>query len=132
MMTSSPSPYHVLLNHLTDQAMQLGMSYTDIAARSKVSIATVKRFFAGHGETAEFSNVCRIAAALGVTIGVTHTVAAEEMRHEAALKGAKNILAAIKATSALESQNISDVGEAVLQRKTLSEILTGSPRKLWK
>lgn len=108
----------------------LGMSYTDVAKRSKVPIKTVRSMLQNKSENTCFSHVVAIAEALGVSIEIKKPPIHETREHQARVK-AKNIIRMVQATSGLEGQAVGPEARADMEEQTVHEMLAGSNRTLW-
>ena len=53
---------------LNQRRIEFGMSYADLAKRSRVSLATVVRILSGRHKQASFANIEAIARELGLSI----------------------------------------------------------------
>lgn len=109
----------------------LGMSLRALAARSSVSEPTVKRMLGGKLEQASLANVRAVAEALGMQLSVTPESDAVSFAETAAEEKARWIVQMVQGTSALESQAVSQAEIEAMVRRTVHELMAGSPRKLW-
>ncbi len=109
----------------------LRMSLAALAKRSGVSLPTVARILSGRAPHASVANVLAIANSLGMTLGANAVAAASEFRNEQAERKARQIVALVQGTSALEAQAVDDRTIREMTRQTVCELLAGSPRTLW-
>lgn len=117
-------------NPLALRRSQLGMSAAVIAARSGVSVATVRRILAGHLGEASFANVSAVADALGAPLQLQAGDPHEFRQHEARRK-AERLARLVQGTSALEGQAVgSDAYRRIVER-SYHELLAGPARRLW-
>jgi len=123
-MTRTQNP----TNRLHRQFKASGMSYSVLATRSGVPIATLKRIFADNSAKASLSNVLAIAEALGMSMSLSQTV---DIRMTQARKKARRVVGMVQGTSALESQGLNEEQIKKMIERTVHELLAGSNRKLW-
>ena len=122
---------HLLFNlDLDDRRRQLGMTFPALAARSGVSIPTVKRVLGGGSDNASFETVTRIAEALGMNVRIGIARDAQEMRLEQARYKARKYVNTLQGTSALEGQAVSESTHSAIYDDFVHELLN-SNRKLW-
>ena len=108
----------------------LGMSHAALAARSGVSVPTVKRILGGSGSEGTFANVAAIAAALGMRIRFDEEDS-DSFREAQARAKAARLARMVQATSALESQAVDDAAYKRLVDRSYHELLMGPRRRLW-
>ncbi len=125
------------VNQLEFRRHRLGMSKSAVAKRARVAPATVERILSGREESPRISNLGAIAAALGVQVNlgaitsVTELQSAHEFRREQAVKKASRIVGLVQGTMGLESQAVEQGTLNDMLEQTVSELLAGSPRRLW-
>lgn len=119
------------LSNLNTRRKALGMSFKVLAARSGVSEPTIKRMLGKNGEQTSFANVRAVAAALGVEVTLDAESDATTFAEMAAEEKARWIVRMVQGTSALESQAVSEQEYEAMVRRTVHELMAGSPRKLW-
>tara|TARA_R110002072_G_scaffold260238_1_gene418737 strand:- start:907 stop:1287 length:381 start_codon:yes stop_codon:yes gene_type:complete len=105
-----------------------GMTYSVLADRSGVSVATLKRMFSNTPKNVSFANVLAVAEAFGVSITLSVD---EDIRRKRAEVKARQIISMVQGTSALEAQALSESQIERMVEKTVHELLAGSNRKLW-
>jgi transcriptional regulator with XRE-family HTH domain len=118
------------IDRLAARRVDLGMSFSTLAARSGVSEPTVKRILGGRGAEASFANVAAIAAALGAPLGIAERDLQEFCREQARRK-AEEIARLVQGTSALEAQAVDAATYERLVEKSYHELMAGSRRRLW-
>jgi len=123
-------PLPISVSHLSARREALGMSYSDLARRSGVSMPTVKRIFGGQLADASFSNVNSIIQALGLSFETDASDVDVFCRMQARRK-AELVAQLVQGTSALEGQAVDSEAYARLVEKSYHELLAGSKRKLW-
>jgi transcriptional regulator with XRE-family HTH domain len=109
----------------------MGMGLASLAKKSGVSMRTVCRVMHGHTE-ASFTNVCAIAAALGVRLDFTPVVNVETLCQREAARKAEALVNLVQGTSALEAQGLGPDALREMKDRTVHELLAGSRRKLWR
>ncbi len=125
------------VNQLEFRRHRLGMSKSAVAKRARVAPATVERILSGREESPRISNLGAIAAALGVQVNlgaitsVTELQSAHEFRRAQAVKKASRIVGLVQGTMGLESQAVEQGTLNDMLEQTVSELLAGSPRRLW-
>lgn len=119
-----------ILKTLNQRRTALGMPYDELQRRCRVSVSTLKRVLGGE-TTAEFSTVAVIAGALGVDLGITRADDLAAMRDRQAHAKAKEIVAMVQGTSALEGQAVGSENLELMEQRTAAELLAGSSRRLW-
>jgi transcriptional regulator with XRE-family HTH domain len=110
---------------------ELGMSYSDLAARSGVSVATVKRIFTGDIAAASLKHVAAVAEAMGLALDMHEDSSSDEFREQAAVKQVDRLLRMVLGTSALEAQPVSARQKEKMKRDAVRRLLVGSSRRLW-
>jgi len=123
--------YQAMLQTLDCRRRELRMSVTAIAKRSAVSLPTVARILSGRFPYASFANVAAIADALGMVLKLESVMDADDFREDQAQRKARQLVAMVQGTSALEAQAVDDRTLDAMTRQTVHELLTGSPRALW-
>ena len=132
------------VNALEARRRELKMSRATLARRSGVSMPTTFRLLTAESglENASFRSVLAIAKALDMTIRFDPDDPEEPLRFrpkkpadvvmekEATLK-AKRLVAIVQATSGLEGQAVSAATAKRMIKKTTSELVAGSPRRIW-
>ncbi len=118
-----------IIQRLGLRRRELVMSHAALAARSGVSVPTTKRILSGRGE-GSFTNVCALAEALGVPIGLDSSGADDFLRARARDK-AERVARLVQGTSALEDQAVDGAVFERLVERTYHELLAGSRRALW-
>jgi len=127
---SSGSSLTIFLERLRQRRGRLNMSCATVAERAGLSLPTVQRILCGKEKRPSFANVLAIAESLGVALEFKETPADQFEEQEAARK-ARKLVRMVQATSALESQAVSEDHLAAMERRTACELLAGSRRKLW-
>ena len=92
---------------------------------------TVFRILSGQHKQASFDNIRMIAETLGMDIQARPTLPAHELLQKTAEEKARQLVGLVQGTSALESQAVGDEAVNEMTRRTVHELLAGSPRKLW-
>jgi len=126
MITAHPN----LSQTLDDRRRRLRMTFPALAERSGVSEPTVKRVLAGHAAEASFQNVAAIAEALGVPL-LAQPIDIEDFREQAAREKAERVARLVQGTSALEAQAVDQAQYRKLVERSMRDLLSGSPRRLW-
>jgi Fic-DOC domain mobile mystery protein B len=119
------------VHDLEKRRRQLGLTYSALAKRSKVSQATVVRFLSGQHPQASFQNVTAIADALGFAIAFSSTATANEIRKSQAKAKARQLVGLVQGTSGLEAQAVDAERLADMTDQAENDLLAGSSRKLW-
>lgn len=117
------------IQRLKTRLKQLGMTYDVVAKRSHTSRATVERFF--RGQSVGLEQAQRIAQALGVALQFTPLVDVQVMREQQGEKKARQLVAQVQGTSALEQQAVPENEIEAMIRQTKHQLLAGSKRRLW-
>jgi transcriptional regulator with XRE-family HTH domain len=107
------------------------MTYAALAKRSGVSMPTVVRILSGGNEHASFGNVAAIAEALGMTIDIVAKERSQTFLEKQAEEKARRIVAMVQGTSGLEAQAVDANTLDEMTRRTVHELMAGSPRRLW-
>jgi len=115
---------------LSRRRRELGIPFDDLAVRSGVSVATVKRILGGQIGKASFEHVARVAEAMGVSL-VTRQTPAAAVKRAAARRQAERLVGMVQGTSGLEGQAISDKAAEALVRQSVRRLLAGPPRRVW-
>lgn len=119
-----------LLTALKQRKTALGISYPDLSARSGVSVATVKRIFAGQAAVS-LPNVDAVMAAMGLAYSIRETAPAKQFKAQAAREQAESIVREVQGTSALEDQAVDAKLIKQVIRDSTKRLLAGSPRRIW-
>jgi transcriptional regulator with XRE-family HTH domain len=119
------------IHELDQRRRQLGLSYAALAKRSGVSQATVVRLLSGRHPQASFQNVIAIAEALGYEVTFTPAASTSAMRKAQAMTKARRLVGLVQGTSGLEAQAVDAQQIEDLTEQTASQLLAGSPRRLW-
>ena len=119
------------IHDLETRRKQLGLTYSALAKRSKVSQATVMRFLSGRHPQASFQNVVAIAGALGCQVGFRPTATAGELRRSQARAKARQLVGMVQGTSGLEAQAVDPEQLEELTEQAANDLLAGSRQKLW-
>lgn len=106
------------------------MTHADLAARSGVSVPTVKRMLGGAMGDSSLRNVEAVAAALGLRIR-TEAADVDEMRRAQARLKANRIARMVQGTSGLEGQAVDARTFERMVERTYHELLAGPSRRLW-
>lgn len=93
-----------ILSFLAERRRDLKMPYTALSERSGTSVSTIKRVLAGD-QSASLGTVARIAKALGATFEL-RADSTEAMIHKEAAQKARQLVAIVQGTSALEAQAV--------------------------
>ena len=115
----------------------LAMEYPALAGRSGVSVAALKRIVSGEQQNPSIGTLRAIAEALGVEIRIGHGVevveqsSAAQFKESAARRKAEMIVRLVQGTSALEAQAVGPEARRDMVTKTVHELMTSSPRRLW-
>jgi len=110
---------------------RLRMSYAVLAKKSGVSMPTVVRILSGRNPQASFASVLAIANVLGIDVKFEQKTPVEELRENQARRKARRLVGMVQGTSALESQALDEDEINEMTRRTVHELLAGSPRRLW-
>jgi len=126
---------------LRDRRKKLGMPLDVLAARSRLSRATVVRIVSGKHTSVSFLNVAALAEALGVAVTLRSTdqgVAMEFIPKEVeniidkqALYQAKRLVGMVQGTMGLEAQALDAAAASELVDKTRRELANSSWKNLW-
>jgi len=123
-------PLHILTASLNSRRKELGMSFSALAVRSRVSEPTIKRMFSDQPTAASFTSVAAVAQALGMPVGFT-AMDPDELRRQQARRKAERVARLVQGTSALEDQAVDSAEYNRLVERSYHELLAGSPRRLW-
>jgi len=118
-------------NQLELRRHRLGMSKAAVAKRSGIPRATVDRILSGREKGPRISSLTAIAQALGVELELKETMSAQEFRRAQAVAKAKRVARLVQGTMGLESQGVDQDALNEIVDQTASELLAGSPRRLW-
>lgn len=121
----------ILLEKMRKRRRELGISYVDLAARSGVSVATVKRILSGQVGGASLSHVDAVAQAMGLSLSAREVCPADEFKERAAREKAARLVRMVQGTSALEAQAISEKHAKRLTNESIHRLMAGSPRRVW-
>jgi transcriptional regulator with XRE-family HTH domain len=122
---------------LRSRMTALAMEYPALAGRSGVSVAALKRIVSGEQQNPSIGTLRAIAEALGVEIRIGHGVevveqsSAAQFKESAARRKAEMIVRLVQGTSALEAQAVGPEARRDMVTKTVHELMTSSPRRLW-
>jgi len=119
-----------VLGELARRRLLLGMSFSEVARRSGLSMPVVQRILDGRYRDPSFPKVVAIAEALGTTFE-PKGIPIREMQEQAARTKARRIVQLVQGTSGLESQAVSGAALAAMEEQTVHELLAGSRRYLW-
>jgi transcriptional regulator with XRE-family HTH domain len=134
MTLSTPSQF---LESLERRRRDLGMTWDALAARSRVSRATLCRLLKERQTAASFETVISVAEALGVAVQFDGAaLRAEPIGVETFLKRrvehlARKLVGMVQGTMALESQALGKRELAKLVKKVSDDLLSGSKSRLW-
>jgi len=117
------------IHRLKSRLKQLGMTYDVVAKRSHTSRATVERFF--RGQSVGFDQAQQIAQALGVAFQLTPLIDVPTMREQQGEFKARQLVAQVQGTSALEGQAVPEDEYEAMVWQTKHQLLAGSKRRLW-
>jgi transcriptional regulator with XRE-family HTH domain len=110
---------------------ELGMSRTVLARRSGISLATIHRILNGDIEHVTIAKVRAVSQALGVELVIQELGDARQFKEKQALRKARELIALVQGSSALEAQGVeSDIAHEMIQQ-TVHELMAGSKRRLW-
>jgi transcriptional regulator with XRE-family HTH domain len=118
-------------NQLELRRHRLRMSKAAVAKRSGVPRATVDRILSGNEKSPRISSLRAIAKALGVEVELRETMSAQQFRKAQAIAKAKRVAGLVQGTMGLESQAVDQHALDEMVDQTASELLAGSPRRLW-
>jgi transcriptional regulator with XRE-family HTH domain len=121
----------IVLERMRKRRKELGIPYVDLAARSGVSVATVKRIFSGQLGRATLAHVDAVAEAMGLSLSVREVCPAEEFKERAAREKAARLVRMVQGTSTLEAQAVSKKHAKRLARESVHRLMAGSPRRVW-
>ena len=110
---------------------KLRMSKSAVAKRARVPIATVRRILSGKERSPGISNIVAIAGALGVELRLHEIQTAQEFRKARAVEKATKLVNLVQGTMGLESQAVNQQTLNDMIDQTTSELLAGSPKRLW-
>jgi transcriptional regulator with XRE-family HTH domain len=120
-----------ILRKLGARRRALRMSYSVLAKRTGVSIPTLVRTLSGEKSQTSFASILAIAEGLGMGVRLEPKVKAQELLEKQAERKAEQIVAMVQGTSALEGQAVDSKTITRMKRRTVHELLAGSPRRLW-
>lgn len=110
---------------------ELGMSRSQLANLSGLSLATVNRILRGGMMRASLANVVGVARALGVQVTLTPIGESYDFRQQAAKDKAQKIVGLVQGTSGLEAQAVDAQTAERMVNQTLHELMAGPRRKIW-
>ena len=125
------------LKQLNVRRKELGMSFSALAHRSGVPVATVQKILYGQERRPDIHKVFAIARALGVTVISTPThvtmdsTPAPDFCRQQAERKAQQLVGMTQATSGLEAQAVPEI-VCDLTARTVSDLLAGSRLELWR
>ncbi len=116
---------------------RLGISKTDVARRSGVSLPTVQRLFTGRGARPGLTTVAKVADVLGVEVRLSgrsrvheiHSV--EAFREMQARKKARRLVRLVHGNMALEAETLDEGVLVAMETESVRTLLAGPPRRLW-
>ena len=117
---------------LENRRRAVGMTFDDLARRSKVSRATVCRILRGDHASVSFSKVMAVADALGLSAFFDPVVDNDAFLERQAESKAKFLVGMVQGTMGLEAQGVNSFDVDRMVRETTRTLLAGSKRKLWK
>jgi transcriptional regulator with XRE-family HTH domain len=120
-----------LLNILRKRRRELRLSLPALAARSGVSLATLKRMFRDGSENASLPHVCAVADAMGISIRFDSDNTPTDFCEKVAEVKARKLVKVVQGTSALEAQAVEPTFVSEMVRRTVHDLVAGSPRRLW-
>lgn len=106
------------------------MSHRALAARSGVSVPTVKRVLGGKSPEVSMATFLAIAAALGLSARL-EAEDAVAMRRRTARAKAEWIAGMVQGTSGLEAQAVDARTREEIVERVYHELMAGSSRRLW-
>jgi transcriptional regulator with XRE-family HTH domain len=115
---------------LNQRRRDLGLSCAAVAKRAGLGLRTVQRVLSGEEADPGFRTVCLIAEVLGAAFTLEKEDLNTVRRRQAERKAAK-LLSMVQGTSALEAQAFDKDAAVALKERTVRDLLSGSPRKLW-
>jgi len=110
---------------------ELGLSCRMLAQKTKLSLRTVQRICSGEHPDASWSNVRKLAEAMGLKLMVQSGVSAQTLREQQARLKAERIVRMVQGTSALEAQPLEKDRWEDMIRQTMHELMAGPNRDLW-
>ena len=110
---------------------ELGLSYELLSQRCGLSRPTVYRILSGHHGAASFASVAAIAESLGLEIRFHSRVDPRTLKRDQAQRKAKQLVALVQGTSALEGQAVDRRTIEAMVERTTDELMAGSKRRLW-
>lgn len=116
---------------LDQRRRDLGVTYTVLAERSGISLATVRRVLRGEQDDTTLSTVLAISRVLGVRLGFEADADVEDLLDQLAQQKARRLVGLVQGSAALEGQGLDDVTRERMVRRTVHELRAGSKRKLW-
>lgn len=116
---------------LDQRRRKLGISKSQLAQRSGVSLGTARRLLGGQIDSTTIANVRAVAATLGVDLTASTTCTSYQLQEREALAKAEKIAALVQGTSALECQAVNSAIRQQMVQRTVHELMAGSMRRLW-
>lgn len=120
-----------ILEVLKRRRLELKLSFAALSRRSGVSEATLKRMFSGACDSVSLRHVCEIAEAMGVSLNINANTSAIDFCEKVAEQKARYWVGVVQGTSALESQAVDEQAVASMVKRTVHDLVAGSPRRLW-
>lgn len=134
-----------LIEQIARRRERLGMSFDVLAQRSGVSAPTLKRMMPPSPEVppeddtpadeipfrGSLRNVHAVASALGLALTAEPELSADELCEQQAEAKARELVALVQGTSALEAQGLSADTLAQMIEDAKRQLLTGPRRRLW-
>jgi transcriptional regulator with XRE-family HTH domain len=120
-----------LQERLKTRRNELGIPFPDLAARSGVSIATVKRILGGSFDRASFKHVAAIATAMGLDLDLREHCSARQVKERVAKQQAMRLVNMVQGTSALESQAVSSDQLENMVSESFNRLMAGPSRRVW-
>jgi len=109
----------------------LGISQSNLAEMTGVSLPTIQRFFSEDGGTVSFETACKIAEVLGCSLDANEVVNERSLLERQARIKARWLASIVQGTSSLEAQGLNKQSLTHVEEKFYHKLLGGSRRKLW-
>lgn len=116
---------------LNQRRLELGMTFEILSNRSGLPVSTLKAIFSKGIEQASFSNVIRIANALGMDVELSDEADSYQLLKQQARRKARELVGMVQATSGLESQALPQYQIEAMTEQLIHQLMAGSRRKLW-